>query len=112
MADISSVVNKILGGVAVRDVLLEEYIPDITDRYPEGMYDLPDDSTDNDFEPVVVKDVIKSIESDGSFWNCINVWKNKKKVAELYKLDDLKKFNNDFVHNWRWIDATIDLYLI
>ena len=112
MANLKNLINKILDGAVVRDVLREEYIPDITDRYPEGMYDLSDDREDVDFEPVAVKDVIKDIESDDSFCNCINVWRGKKKVGEFYKLNDLKKFVNDFVHNWRWIDATIDLYLV
>ena len=112
-----SVVDKILEGADITSTLLEEYIPDITDRYPEGMSGVSGRDDDLDLDDIeklpTVADVIKSIEEDGDYFNCITVRTlgDNKLIGKFYKLDDLKKFATDRVGNWFWHDADIGLYL-
>lgn len=98
------------------------YIPDITDRYPEGMYVPYDGNEENydDYESLdTVEDVAKylydSVENSGDYLAVIEIWTigepYNKHVCDLYRIEDLDKFSGDRVGKWVWYDDTVKIYL-
>ena len=100
---------------------MAQYIPDLTERYPEGMRSYGDErdwflSPPDISECTPIEDVVASIKADqedGDWFNKINIFTlgSNTKVAELHSVDELSRFSGDFVGTWNWHDATINVYL-
>ena len=101
------------------DNKIVEYVPDMTQRYPDGQSDYYDDADyEYDLEDCIsVSDIAKEIDNSGDYYNRINIWttgtpyKPKKFICTVYNTKDLKKYEDDLAGNWNWHDADINIYL-
>ena len=102
-----------------RYIKSSNYVSDMTQRYPEGQYDLDRYEEDPYPEPdkwlsvsSIAEDIQYDVDNNDAWFNVIRlVEDNYGLVAEVNRLEDLRPYANEPVYKWTWHDADITLYL-
>lgn len=97
------------------------YIPDMTERYPEGMSNVSDFDAIEEFSPYrydTLDSIIGDIRADvreGEYYNRVRVIQDGKEIYDGHKIDDVCKLfsrlDNIFVRDYTWFNDVITIII-